>query len=73
MDRAEHLQWCKDRAMEYVRGGDINGAFASMASDIMKHPDTQHHESTNTLGMAQLIGGLISTPIQMEQWIQGYN
>jgi hypothetical protein len=27
--RSEHLQWCKDRALEYLERGDVTNAFAS--------------------------------------------
>jgi hypothetical protein len=73
MDRAEHLQWCKDRAIEILDTGDVNQAFTSMCSDVMKHPETEHHERTNQLGMMQLMMGLLSTPDKMRAWILGYN
>lgn len=38
--RAQHLQWCKDRAMEYVNKGDNAGAISSMLGDLGKHPET---------------------------------
>ena len=37
MNRTEHLQWSKDRAIEYVNTGDNPGAFASFQSDMSKH------------------------------------
>ena len=37
MTRAEHLRWAKDRALEYVEAGDLDQAFASLASDLGKH------------------------------------
>ncbi len=37
--RQEHLQWCKQRALEYVDRNDINNAIASMLSDLRKHPE----------------------------------
>lgn len=43
MTRAEHLYWCKKRALEYVEMGDTQQAFTSMASDLNKHPDTLGH------------------------------
>lgn len=52
MDRAEHLQWCKNRAMEYVDRGEINDALASMGSDLNKHPDTKDHAGIQ-LGYAE--------------------
>ena len=38
--RIEHLQFCKNRAMEYVNRGDLLNAVISMMSDLEKHPDT---------------------------------
>lgn len=43
MTRAEHLQWCKDRALEYLDPGEDYSpqeAVTSMLSDLNKHPDT---------------------------------
>lgn len=52
MSREEHLQWCKDRAMEYWRQGDISNALASMASDLEKHPETRGgHPALIALGL----------------------
>ena len=34
MTRAEHLQWSKDRAIEYINMGDADQAWASMVSDL---------------------------------------
>lgn len=73
MTRTEHLQWCKDRAIELLDTGDLQQAFASMCSDVMKHDETQHHSTTNILGLSQLSAGLLSTPDAMRSWILGYN
>jgi hypothetical protein len=40
MTRAEHLAWCKQRAIEYVDRGDVPMALASMLSDLTKHEET---------------------------------
>ncbi len=72
MDRAEHLQWCKNRALEYVAAGDTQGAFASMASDLRKHPETEKHVGIE-LGMMQLMTGMLSTPDAMRHFIEGFN
>jgi hypothetical protein len=32
--RAEHLAWCKERALEYVEDGDLINAVSSMISDM---------------------------------------
>ena len=38
--REEHLEWCKQRAREYLAVGDWQQAATSMASDLRKHPET---------------------------------
>lgn len=38
--RAEHVAWCKARALQYVDEGDLNNAFASLISDLGKHSET---------------------------------
>jgi hypothetical protein len=34
--RAEHLAWCKERALEYADRGDTGNAIASLMSDFRK-------------------------------------
>jgi len=46
MTRAEHVRWCKTRALEYVDRGDFYGAMASMLSDLGKHDETRHAAET---------------------------
>lgn len=70
--RSEHLEWCKKRALEYVDDGDLNQAFASMGSDLGKHPETKDHPGIN-LGMMLLIGGMLGTPEKMREFINGFN
>jgi len=72
MDRIEHLQWCKDRAIEFVDKGDIKQAFASFMSDMNKHPETADHIALQ-MGAMLLMSGLLSTPHQMSNWILGFN
>ena len=71
--RAEHLQWCKDRAMKYVDASDYNSAVTSMLSDLGKHPDTE--SSANgflaQLGMMELMNG--PTTESITRYIQGFN
>lgn len=59
--------------MEYVNARDNEQAFASMSSDLMKHPETAAHQFTNVLGMSMLMNGMLKTREQMTRWIQGYN
>lgn len=72
MTRQEHLDWCKSRALEYVNNGDIQNAYASMASDLGKHPETAGHAGIQ-LGMMMLMGGQLSSPEAMRKFIDGFN
>lgn len=74
MTRAEHMAWCKQRALEYVDSGDLNEAFASMASDLGKHPETQNSQAfVGSVGMAMLLSGDLATPEKMRAYIEGFN
>ena len=70
--REEHLDWCKKRALEYVDMGDINQAWASMASDMRKHQKTANHAAIQ-LGMMMLMDGKLGTPEAMRKFIVGFN
>tara|TARA_R110000772_G_scaffold17946_3_gene50065 strand:+ start:188396 stop:188617 length:222 start_codon:yes stop_codon:yes gene_type:complete len=70
--RSEHLQWCKDRAMEYAEKGDMQQAFASFQSDMSKHEETSNHLALE-MGTMLLLGGHLSTYEDMKRWIEGCN
>jgi hypothetical protein len=70
--RSEHLEWCKKRAIEYCQMGDIRQAFASMGSDLNKHPDTRHHPAIG-IGFKMMISGLLDDPQEMEKFIKGFH
>jgi len=70
--RKEHLDWCKQRALEYVETNDLQGAFASFQSDMEKHPETSNHLALEK-GTMLLLSGNLSTTYQMEDWINGFN
>lgn len=72
MTRAEHLAWCKERALEYVDAGDLTNAYASMTSDLTKHPETEKHGAIQ-LGMMMLMSGHLGTPQKMREFINGFN
>jgi len=72
MNRAEHLQWCKDRALKYVKENDVKNAFESFQSDMKKHPETNAHIGLE-IGTILFIGGHLSTAKQMSYWITGFN
>jgi hypothetical protein len=70
--RQEHLDWCKRRALQYVEIGDLEQAFASMASDMTKHSETQNHAGLE-IGALMLLGGQLDTPERMRKFIEGFN
>ncbi len=72
MTGTEHLNWCKERALEYVKKGDLNGAYASFTSDMRKHPETENHAALG-LGAMLLMSGHLGIADEMEKFITGFN
>lgn len=72
MTRQEHLEWCKKRALEYVDNNDLTHAYASMASDLRKHPETEMHAGIE-LGMGLLVAKQLDTQEEMRKFIEGFN
>jgi hypothetical protein len=72
MDRAEHLQWCKDRAIELLDLGEYANSIALMVSDLGKHPDTQNHPALNVT-IRILIADQPLTENKIRKWIEGFN
>ena len=72
MDRLEHIQWCKDRALEYLDNGETNNAITSMGSDLNKHPETKDHAGIQ-LALMLMLGGKLSTQDEVRKFINGFN
>ena len=72
MNRAEHLQWAKDRALEYADMGDTTNAIASMTSDLSKHPDTAGHDGILLMTMLAMTGAF-DRPGELRRYIEGFN
>ena len=71
--REEHLQWCKDRAIEILKEGGTPGeAYASFCSDMGKHKETANHSAIE-LGLMLMLGGHNDTPDAMKKFINGFN
>lgn len=71
-DRAEHLQWCKDRAAQYLDIGDVASAHASFVSDMGKHSATAATMDGGlmaALGLMEAMSGVDA----MRRWIDGFN
>ena len=72
MTRAEHLTWCKTRALEYIAQGNVENAYASMTTNLGKHPETAEHPAIQ-LGMMQMMGGMLKSPHDMKRFIEDFN
>lgn len=75
MTRQEHLNWCKQRAREYVQQGDLLNAVTSMMSDLGKHPETKESGG----GALAMLGLLAMQQAQsgdregVVRYIEGFN
>lgn len=71
MERQEHLDWCKQRALEYLDAGDLVNAVASMMSDLSHRPDTDCNNPTLVMfaGMAVTNGDADG----VRRFIEGFN
>ncbi len=70
--RDEHLEWCKQRARQYVDDGALSDAVASMASDLRKHPDTDGPH----IPVLVLIGAMDAQrgdANAVRRWVDGFN
>ena len=70
--RKEHLAWCKKRAIDELTRGTVANAWASMMSDLGKHPETEGHAAIQ-LGSMMFFAGHLSTPTEMKKFIEGFN
>jgi hypothetical protein len=71
--RDERLAWCKERALEYVDRGDVSQGFASMLSDLRKHPDLESHIGIQLGVGLMLVPGWITNAHEVRHWIEGFN
>lgn len=82
----EHIDWVKERALEFAQAGYLIGAMNSFASDLKKHPETQRHPARESdhgeyprwrispeLATQLYMAGKLSTPKEMIEFIQGIN
>ena len=72
MTRDEHLQWAKDRALEYADKGDVANALSSITSDLNKHPETKGHSGLELMGMLA-VSGHLNSPAELRRYIEGFN
>lgn len=67
--REEHLQWAKDRALEYWREGNIQDAVASMVSDLKNHDELRYHDTVMALGIIYVMQEDYDS---VRLWIEGF-
>lgn len=73
MDRAEHLAWCKERALEYADAGDAGSAMSSLMQDLALHPETARSaEIVPALMMPLVLGGHMQGG-ELRKFIEGFN
>ena len=70
--RDEHLEWCKQRAREYVDAGDLANAVASMSSDLNKHPETAFKAGNAVLLRLGMMYYAEGDPVAIRRWIDGF-
>lgn len=70
--RQEHMDWCKNRALEYLERGDQKNAWGSMVSDLGKHPETAGHPAIQ-LGMMLVMSGNMNSCEEVRKFIEGFN
>lgn len=73
MTRAEHLAWCKERALEYADTGDAGLAMSSLMQDLALHPETR--ESCGVVAelmMPLAMIGEFEKPGELRKFIEGF-
>jgi hypothetical protein len=70
--REDHVEWCKSRAREYLKEGDLTSAVASMLSDMQKHPETDTPALT-AVGLVGIMEAANGNQQGVERFIDGFN
>ena len=72
MNRDEHVEWCKGRALAYLDDDDLGQALASMLSDLGKHPETSAIAKSplSMIGMQAVMAGDAGG---VRRFIEGFN
>jgi hypothetical protein len=68
--REEHIEWCKERAKEYLKEGDIMNAITSMLSDLGEHPETRMNNDYLTMLGMTIINN--NDPREAKRFIEGF-
>jgi hypothetical protein len=68
-ERLERLEWCKQRAREYLNAGDVRNAICSMIGDLQTYDVGTKNEAIMALGI------MIATnqdEVEARRWIEGF-
>lgn len=71
-NREEHLEWCKQQAMEYWNDGKLQDAVASLLSDFDKHPETHSKDRNEYMIALGLICAMKNDADGVRRWIEGW-
>lgn len=69
--KADHLTWCKGRALAYLYDGDLPNAVSSMISDLRKHPETEEMAGVFTISGLVACGSGNTNGVR--RWIEGFH
>ena len=72
VSRAEHMQFCKRRAREYIDAGLLDQAVTSMMSDLRNHPETMPVARNAHLGMIGLNDAMKGDADAVRRFIEGF-
>jgi hypothetical protein len=67
--REEHLEWCKQRAREYLDKGELLNAVASMGSDLDQHRELG---CNHFVGLAGVLHAQQGDREAVLRWIEGF-
>lgn len=70
MTRAEHVRWCKERALEYIDLGQPQMAVSSMVSDMGKHPETE--DAIRSQIVHGMTAARTGTTDAVRRWVEGF-
>lgn len=74
LNRAEHLAWCKERALEYVESGDLCQALSSMLSDLSKHDETRDWQASRPHANLELLDMMVwPRPQKVRDFIESFH
>lgn len=68
---AQHIAWCKERALHYVDVGDLGQAVASMISDLGAEEGADSG-FVSMMGQTGLMDAMRGDTAAVRRWIEGF-